>query len=215
MIKKISIKDWPNGLYRIEGQVTTEDVIVGELEEIGDEHYMRGEITLELHPDIKKVLGYEERPYKNYGKMLYDDPMGSVTLVADASCGRDSDRASKMMKTRYAKDRDLKLSKEAVSKGMQRLVEWANRDIERVNENFSRVIAQNVIHFKWDAQDTIDELDGQVKELREKIKEINRQRREIVKKELKEWMDSEGIPEELQEDINKESCFDKHRRPFY
>ena len=218
MIKKVTVEGWPNELTYIEGQVTADDIIVDEIEE--DKSYDEtrnggvhniGWRKLHMKTEVAEVLGYDGACRCGYSD--YSNTHGVITLKIDEWASTYSDRGITMMKNRYDKRRGPELEG-AVAAAVAKVVDWANRDIERSKAEAARTIAQNVINFKWDAQDEIDVIDEDVKKLREKISVLNDKRRKIVVRELKGWMTKEKLPKDVKDQILKEACLDKRKKMF-
>ena len=173
MIKKVILECWPEELNYIEGEVTADDVIVGEVEKKEEHvlnrnggHVIIAKRLISISAEVDEVLGLR-------GKRTWDNSvLGTKNQRVSVITDNGSSRAQSMMQTRFRKEFEAEMGDEATQKDVETLVNQANREIAMVRDNFVRTIAQNVSGFKWDRQEEIDILDTRVGQLRDQIGEL-------------------------------------------
>jgi uncharacterized protein YdiU (UPF0061 family) len=146
-----------------------------------------------------------ERTYNN-------TQLGHIVQRVFVVTDNPSARAFKLLETRYKKEFEQKLGDTKVQEDVKHIVDAANMIINRSKDNVARLIAQNVQNFRFDRQDEIDKLDESADKLRAEISQFEKRRREIIAEEVHEWMNDEELPDDIQEQIMEEGCFDRYRR---
>ena len=209
MVKVIQISNWPGGLSYLQGEVTAEDVVVGEIEtqENLDERWpsISSKKVVSLTEELRELLGMtllagNECTYVTGYR-------GIITLTAHKHTEKKTERALNLLRTRHENEMKENFTQEKVDEAIQRIVDMANRRIEDSQRKMTDIIADNASNFRWDNTEQLDKRAAQCDKLRKKIREFQREMEGIMKGELDEWMTGQGLTEELKASIMNRARF--------
>lgn len=212
-VKKFELgENWD--LHYYEGEVTEEDVVIGEptsREQVNDNPdweygFIETDLIISLNEDLRLLLGYKtETKSLNYTQ---DMPKGTRRIRVLTRISKVSDRNIKSMRTKHKKECEKAFNDRAVAEKVRQIVANANWHIKDSQDQFVRKLSGSMKQVEsWDNKPRLEELATVRDKLREKIADIEKEMKEIMKGEIEEWLNESGCDKDIRDRVLKNSKF--------
>jgi hypothetical protein len=202
-VERMEIKGWKGYL---EGEVTKDDVIVEErcdaerLPQQPDPRYrvhpgyLNSKVCISLKDDVKALIYMDSRSSGEAYRVL----------EVHTPIKTDSEKAIKAARTRHEKSCAEQFTEDNIQEMVWCVIEVANRRIKFENEEFIGFMGRNLECVQdWENKERIDELEQVRQTLLNKAREVEEEKRSIMREEINEWLIKENCNPELRERIVK------------